>query len=193
MKKNLNYLWVGLILIGLPFFAWYYLSKGTEMRKSAMKELEPKGAVGNFQSVTDSDSLFYSENLKGHRWIVGIIGADSLRRSSLEILKNIYNQSKEEFSVKVFTIIGLYSGEFIPEMGAKLRLPREANWINTYMADKHVFVFAEDAFVIPPVRLKQDLILLVDEKGTVRQYYSLANPEEVKKMARQVPVFLSLK
>lgn len=193
MKKNFNYLLIALILIGLPIFAWYYLDQGTRMRKDAMSDLEPKAEIGNFQSVTDSDSLFHSTSLLGKKWIVGIIGADSLRDKNLKILKDLYNQSRSEFSVHVFSIIGLHSGELIIEMADKLNLPREHDWIKTYMAAKHIYIFSGDAFSIPESHKDKSLIALLDQNGIIRQYYSLHDEKEIRKMARQVPVFLSLK
>ena len=171
-------------MIGLPLYAWYYLTKGTQMRKDAMADLEPKAEVGNFQSVTDADSLFYSESFQGKRWIVGIVGADSSRENGIHILKDIYKQSKEEFTMNVFTIIGLFSGELIPDMSKQFELPREHNWIKTYMAAKHVYVFSEDAFSIPESYKNKNIIVLVDENGKIRQYYSLTDDLEVKKMAK---------
>lgn len=193
MKKYLNYLFLSIILVGLPLYAWYYLSKGTQMRKEAMAELQPKAEVGHFQSVTDADSMFYSESFKGKKWIVGIIGADSARIKHVTVLKNIFKQAKEEFSVNVFTIIGLYSGELIGDMGKKLDIPRNGNWVKTYMAAQHIFIFSEDAFAIPESYKNKSLVVLVDENEKIRKYYSLADENEIKIMARQIPVFLSLK
>ena len=163
------------------------------MRKDAMSDLEPKAEIGNFQSVTDVDSLFYSEHFHGKRWLIGIIGADSSRANHIDILKNMYKQSKEEFTVNVFTIIGLNSGEMIADMGKKFDIPRDVNWIKTYMAAQHVFVFSEDAFTIPESLKNKSIVVLLDENGKIRKYYSLNDENEIKKMVRQVPVFLSLK
>ena len=193
MKKVLTLLLIGIILVGLPIYAWYYLSEGTKMRKQAMTDLEPKAEVGNFQSVTEQDSLFYSESLKGNRWIIAIIGADSLRPGHINIVKNIFKQSKEEFSVHLYSIIGLTQGELIPEMNQKFDLPRDRNWIKTYMAEKHVYVFAADAFSIPEGHKNKNLIIFLDEFGKIRNYYNLGDAAEVKHLSRQVPVFLSLR
>lgn len=163
------------------------------MRKDAMSELEPKFQIGNFQSVTDADSLFYSESFLGKKWIVGIVGADSLREKHIEIVKDLYRQSKDEFTCNVFTIIALQSGELIVDMGKQFGLPYDANWIKTYMAAKHIFLFSSEAFSIPDSKNNQSMVVFVDNEGMTRQYYSLSNPDDVIKMARQLPVFLSLK
>ncbi len=193
MKKYFNYLFVAIILVGLPLYAWYFLTKGTQMRKDAMSDLEPKFQIGNFQSVTDADSLFYSESFLGKKWIVGIIAADSLRDKHVEIVKDLYQQSKDEFSSNIFTIIGLHSGELIVDMGKHFALPYDANWIKTYMAAKHIFLFSNEAFSIPESKSNQSLVVFIDNQGMTRQYYTLSDGEDVKKMARQLPVFLSLK
>lgn len=182
-----------MIIIGLPAFAWYYLNKGTQMRKSAMENLSPKSEMGNFQTVTEKDSLYYSQSLQGKRWIIGIIGADSLRIKHLKDLKDLVGQAKLEFSVNVFTIIGLYQGELITEMSDKLEIGRETNWVKTYMAANHVFPFSTDAFSIPESHSNQNIIALVDEEGRMRNYYKFEDKEEIKTAVREIPVFLSLK
>lgn len=163
------------------------------MRKSAMENLSPKSEMGNFQTVTEKDSLYYSQSLQGKRWIIGIIGADSLRIKHLKDLKDLVGQAKLEFSVNVFTIIGLYQGELITEMSDKLEIGRETNWVKTYMAANHVFPFSTDAFSIPESHSNQNIIALVDEEGRMRNYYKFEDKEEIKTAVREIPVFLSLK
>jgi hypothetical protein len=193
LRKALNYFFVAVILIGLPFYAWYYLNKGERMRKDAMADLQPKAEVGNFQSVTDADSLFYAESFRGKKWIVGIVGADSMRAKHLDVIKNIYNQAKEGFRVNFFTIVGLFPGELIPDMRKQLDLPTDANWTKTYMAAQHVYKFSEDAFSLPQNMLNKNVVVFVDEDGKILQFYSLDDKSETVKLVRQLPVFLSLK
>lgn len=163
------------------------------MRKSAMENLSPKAEMGNFQTVTERDSLFYSQSLAGKRWIIGIIGADSLRKGHISVFQNLLKQAESEFSVHVFTIVGLDQGELIAEMSAKLGIDKEKNWIKTYMAANHIYPFSEDAFSIPESHANQNIIALLDEEGRMRNYYKLADREELKSAVREIPVFLSLK
>lgn len=182
-----------LLILGLPLFVWFYLDKGTQMRKSAMDHLSPKAEMGNFQTVTEKDSLYYSHSLQGKRWIIGIIGADSLREKHVQVLKDLTRQAKEEFTVNVFTIIGLYQGELISEMSEKLKISSESDWVKTYMASNHVFKFGADAFSVPDSHANQNIIALLDPEGRMRNYYRLSDPEDIKTAVREIPVFLSLK
>jgi len=182
-----------LIVVGFPVFAWYYLSKGTQMRKQAMSNLESKGVLGNFQTTTDTDSVVYDYNLKGKRWIVGIIGADGLRNAYVDQFKLLIQQVSEEFSVNVFTVIGLDAGELIPEMTGKLKLPQDKTWVKTYMAGNHVFTFSQDVFGLPELLIGKPSVVLVDENGDIRNHYNLSDSNELKLTVREIPVFLSLR
>ena len=193
MRKTLQFILLAGILIGLPLFAWYYLTKGTQMRKDAMADLQPKGLIGNFQSVASNDSVFFSDSFKGSKWLIGVIGADSSRASHVELLKALYKQAREEFTPKIFALVGLYSGELFPDMNAQFKFPEDGFWTTSYMAANHVYVFAQDAFEIPESLKNKDVLILLDEQGQIRNYYLLEDPVQVKLMVRQVPVFLSLK
>lgn len=193
MKKTFNLILIAGILIGLPLFAWYYLSKGTQMRKDAMADLIPKAELGNFQTSLEDESIFYSDSLLGKNWIVAIIGADSTRSKHVNILNKLYTQTKEEFSVNVFTIIGLYHGELLRDMSQLLGLPNSKNWLKSYMAANHVYPFSAEAFSIPEHLKNQNVILLMDKNGKIRNYYSLLDDASVVDLVRHIPVFLSLK
>lgn len=193
MSRLYQLLLLGIIVIGFPFFAWYYLNKGTQMRKLAMQHLAPKGMLSNFQTATDQDSVISSEGLSGKRWIIGIIPADSSRQENINEFKKIIAQVSGEFSTHVFTIIGLELGEQISQIGQQLDLPRKSTWFSTFLAKNHVFPFSSDAFSLPEKYLDKPLIVLLDENGQIRNYYSLNLPDEVKTAIREIPVFLSLK
>lgn len=182
-----------ILLIGLPAFAWYFLNQGTQMRKEVIARLEPKGTMGNFQSVTDRDSLFYSESLLGKRWIIAVIAADSSRQANVDIFKNIKKQIGNEFSFNVFSLIGLFPGELIYEMSSVLGIGSFEFWEKSYMAENHIYPFASDAFDIPESYKNRNLAILMDEQGRIRRYYAIDDPQELKSAIREIPVFLSLK
>ena len=64
MSNAFKFALVFIILIGLPAFAYYYLQKGTSMRKEAMLALKPKQEIGHFQATTETDSVFYKQTEK---------------------------------------------------------------------------------------------------------------------------------
>jgi len=193
MKKTFNLILIAGILIGLPLFAWYYLSKGTQMRKEAMSDLRPKAELSNFQTSLEDESIFFSDSLLGKNWIVAIIGADSSRVKHLNILNKIYIQTKEEFSVNILTIVGLYPGEMLRDMSQLLGIPNSKNWLKSYMAANHVYPFSTEAFSIPEHLKDQDVILLLDRNGKIRNFYKLMDTDSVVDLVRHIPVFLSLK
>jgi len=193
MRKAFNLILIACILIGLPIYAWYYLSKGTQMRKDAMADLSPKAELTNFQSSLEDDSIFYSDSLLGKNWIVAVIGADSLRAKHLDVVRKIFNQSKDEFSINIFTIVGLFPGELIRDMSQILQMPTSKTWLRSYMAANHVYPFSAEAYSIPEQMKDQDVILLLDKNDKIRNYYSLNNQQEILELVRHIPVFLSLK
>ncbi len=163
------------------------------MRKVAMKNLEPKAEVGNFQSVTDRDSVFYSESLKGKRWVIAVINADSSRDTQIKNLLHLEEQASSEFAINIYILVGLFPSELISTMSKQLQLPARDNWVKTYMASNHVYPFAMDAFSIPESYKNKNVLIFLDEFGRIRQYYDLTNHEQLLDAIRELPVFLSLK
>ncbi len=163
------------------------------MRKLAMKNLEPKSELGNFQSVTDRDSVFYSESLKGKRWVIAVINADSSREKNIKILIDLVEQASSEFTVHVYTLVGLFPSEIIPNMSRQLGIPSKDNWVKTFMAANHIYPFAMDAFSIPEAYSNRNVLIYLDDIGRIRRYYDLSSHEQLLEAIRELPVFLSLK
>ncbi|MDQ3140905.1 MAG: hypothetical protein M3Q56_01520 [Bacteroidota bacterium] len=163
------------------------------MRKSAMSALEPKGQIGNFQSVTEQDSIFNSEHLKGNRWLITILGADAARETSSKDILKLFTQSNKDFNGHIFSIIGLFPGESMDVAQNKFNWPKMPNWKVSYMAEKHVYIFSTDAFEIPERLRNKPLAILVDENGRIRNYYDLSDQNKLMELVRHYPVFLSLK
>lgn len=194
MRRGLKVLIILVILIGMPLFAWYFLNEGTQMRKEAMAYLTPKETISNFQCITESESLFYSDSLIGKRWLVGILGGDDNRVKAAQVIENLYKQTSIDFDINVFTITGLIFGEKMSDVGHILNWPQNnKKWVNTYMAKDHVYPFANSIFIIPEKYQSIPCAILLDEHNRVRNYYSLIDESDVKSLVRHLPVFLSLK
>ncbi len=194
MNKYLKTTLVLLILIGMPAFAWYFLERGTSLRKAAMKSLEPKEAIGQFETPTEKDIIINSEKLKGKRWLIAVIGSLDRRTDYCKILTNLYQQSKESFKPYIMTVIGLKHGEPLKATSETLKLPSEDNhWNICYLSIDHVFPFCAEAFNLREAYQDKDCIILLDENLMVRNYYLLSDTKEIQKLIREYPVFLSLK
>lgn len=194
MSSRFKAFLVMLILIGMPITAWYFLEKGSGMRKDAMSQLKPKEVIDAFETPTESNLIVNSNFLKGRRWLVAVIGNDQKRTSTAQTILNLYRQSKEEFKPNVMCVIGLVQGESMPQMTQQLMFKAtDSTWVNCYLSDNHLYPFTQEVFNIPNEYKNQPCAVLVDENLMVRNYYNLDNADEVKKLVWQFPVFLSLK
>lgn len=194
MNKSVKTLFVLFVLLGLPAFAWYFLESGTKMRKEALVALKPKEVISGFHHTGLLDIPISEDSLKGKRWLIGIIGADSLRIKNADILMRLYRQSLEEFQPFVFIISGLIFGEQTETVNQHCKWPVSDNhWKISYLNADHVFPFANSVFQIPAEYSGQSIVILLDDNLTVRNFYKLSDKEDVLKLVRHYPVFLSLK
>jgi hypothetical protein len=194
MKNLLKYLPVAFVLIGLPIFSWYFLNKGTVMRKDAMKSLYVKSDLGQFQTVTDDDSTFQSSAMLGKRWFVVFIPETADFTQAMQISSQIYSQAKDDFSPYVLCISGIKSGISTIEISQNFQKKFDRKFCkNAFLAQDHFAKLGSQIFKIPENLVQKSLVILVDEKSKIRNYYELENENEVKKLVREYPVFLSLK
>ncbi len=193
MSNTFKFALVFIILIGLPAFAYYYLQKGTNMRKEAMSALSPKQEIGHFQATTETDSVFYSGSLAGKRWLIAVIPSDGSREVLTNKILNIYKQTEKEFDFNIFTIVGIQEGELMYELSKKFKWPDTKKWIKTYMASQHVFPFVNSGLNISESYQNKACVILLDEHSMIRNIYDLNDEKEVKHLIQQLPVFLSLK
>lgn len=194
MKSKLRIFVVLIILLGMPAFAWYFLQKGTSMRKSAMQNLEPKETLGQFETMTEKEQVVNPLSLKGKRWLIAILGTKDQRKASAELLLKLYKQSKDEFQANIFSLTGLDTGESMPFISQYLNLPSDdSHWLISYMSSDHLYAFSKEAFSIREQYVNKPCIILLDENLTIRSYYDISKELEVQKLVREYPVFLSLK
>lgn len=194
MNKILRFIGVLIILVGMPMFAWYFLEKGTAMRKNAMRSLQPKNVLGHFETQTEKDQIVSAASLNGKRWLIAVIGTGEARMHAAEVILKLYRQSQDEFHPKFLTITGMNPGEAMPAMSQLLKLPSNNNdWLICYMAAEHIYAFSAEAFSIPVGFKNQPVILLVDENQKIRNYYLINDSSQMQNLVREYPVFLSLK
>lgn len=194
MSSRFRILAVILILIGLPLFAWYFLDAGTRMRKEAMESLKPKDVIQHFQNTTYDESIITDDSLKGSRWLIALIAADSQTVNHADAVLRLRKQSSEEFSLKTLAIVGQNFGETSEFLNSKLNWPVGANDFRIcYMSSSHIFPFGDSVFNIPDEFKNQSLVILVDDKLQIRNYYKLSDAHDVKLLVRHLPVFLSQK
>jgi len=194
MNRILRFTGVLIILVGMPLFAWYFLEKGTAMRKNAMRSLEPKTVLGHFETQTEKDQTVTPASLNGKRWLIAVIGIGESRIYAAEVILKLYRQSQDEFHPKFLTITGMNSGEAMPAMSQLLQFPSNNNdWLICYMAAEHIYPFSAEAFNIPEVYRNQPVIILVYENQKIRNYYLINDSRQMQTLVREYPVFLSLK
>ncbi|NOT36093.1 MAG: hypothetical protein HOP11_01810 [Saprospiraceae bacterium] len=178
----------------MPITAWYFLNKGSVLRKNAMEELKAKDVIDAFETPTENDLIVNTNFLKGRRWLVAILGNGPRRADNAQNILNLYNQSKEEFKPNILCITGLLQGESMPQMTQQLKLrSTDSTWLNCYLAENHVHPYTYEVFNIPLEFKNKACAVLVDEKLHVRNYFNLDDPASVKELVWQYPVFLSLK
>ncbi|MCC6816611.1 MAG: hypothetical protein IT267_09380 [Saprospiraceae bacterium] len=194
MRNKLRVFVVFVILIGLPIFAWYFLQKGSTMRKDALFQLQAKDVIDEFETSTENDIIVRQSFLKGKRWLISILGNDERRFLNSATVLNLYHQSKQEFKPFVMNITGLVAGESMPQITQLLKFKSsDSTWLNCYMADNHLFPFTQEVFNIPDHFRNHPCVILLDENLQIRNYYNLDSKDEIQKLVWQYPVFLSLK
>ena len=64
---------------------------------------------------------------------------------------------------------------------------------NAFIEDEHFSKFGREIFGIPESLISKSIVVLIDDKAQVRNYYNIEDPVVFKQLVREYPVFLSLK
>lgn len=193
MNRSFSFFLILIILIGLPISAWYFLNKGTQMRKAAMADLQQTIQLGSFQLPVKNDSMIGPQTLLGNRWLIALVPADTGRMEYAIELLGLFKQTEKDFIPNWLTIVATKPGEDRYTLVKDFQWPEKSNWAISFLAENHLYPFSNEAFRVTTEFQNMPLIFFVDENNYIRQFYRMNNKEDMMRLVRQYPVFLSLK
>ncbi len=214
MKKYIQSAAFFLFIIGLPLGSWYYLQAGFDYNKDLMSELNDYGRVAKFSLVDQNGRTWTREEIEGKVMVVSFFNQkQSSFPKTMDYLRRMYSQfhdrddlifashslqteslgptelntiaSKEKLNNKQNIFLSGSEAQLtqlikatyqIPDLnkrGADKKIPRSTNVLN--LPDDYPF------------------FVLVDDSGTIRNYYDINNENSVIRLVEHLALILPRK
>ncbi len=195
-KKNsiafvLQFVALGVILIGFPAGSWYYLQKGMDQRRAIMDELKDLGSLKAYtMSVPDADSWSF-EDLQGKVKIVSFLDAESSLQGQLagQTLQQLHDQFDNRDDIVFLLHFGDVSNaqmkRFVEQFEIDdpdqcLLLNMEGNAFQSVLTENYLMPYDDYR------NQDGEVILLVDTQNEIRRYYDLKSEVEKKLLVEHI-------
>lgn len=203
-----------LFIIGLPMGSWYYLQAGFDYHKELMSELKDYGPVPNFELVNQNGDTVSTEYFREKVIVVTFFNKEKESFPiTMDYLRRMYSQFHDRDDI-VFLSKAHPSSQ--PDIMALKTIARKEDLTNMQC----LFLKGEQSemqnlmvngYKIPDIKnraedktipLSSDIskagedypyFILIDDKGTIRNYYDIHQEESITKLVEHLAIILPRK
>ena len=199
-KKNP---WQAILLIGLlgilPVGSWIYMKKGFNYQKAAMAELKNYGELTPFLAKDIFNRNFGTDNVKENLVLLNYYNDSPAAMQRMDLVEKLHEQFDDRQGV-LFVNIGMSASQ---ELEEKYRLLDSNQVYLIPSEDRAPFFLGRD--VMMPLNAKAEQVdslhfqpidavslpdfnyfVLIDPKGTIRNYYPADNPRRIKRLVEHI-------
>ncbi len=182
IKKIIQFLALGLILVVLPVGSLLYLRSGWFERYNALQELKDMGSMPVFEAKNQAGETINNQNLKGKYVVLGKIDSFSKGNKVLEQSKKLFEQFGNSKEIALCTYVSDYDSLAINQFMETLTQDTVSRWYFLYDDDriKSVFEASTDSH-----------LALIDTSLTVRNFYNTITDDEIGLMAKHIAMFVA--
>ena len=198
-KKIIQTIILLLMLAGLPLGSWFYLQRGLDYRLSALEELKDYGEVPPFELATAADRLLTRNDLQGRMVISGFLttGDAELRTAFGEVFSKLFVQfdERDDVALLVFGLDGVTDTPAAMErFAADYGLTDEKQCYLLPGGQPGMEQLVLEGYQLPlPAGTglpANPYLALADTSLTIRHYYDVTDPGEVKSLVEHIALIL---
>ena len=104
IKKIIQFIALGVILIGFPLGSWYYLNEGYKERKGALDQMKYEIPLPEFQKTSQKGVLSKSD-LKGGYTVLGKVKRFSKDHSVIQESEGLFEEFGSSMKMAIFTYV----------------------------------------------------------------------------------------
>ncbi|MEM6700196.1 MAG: hypothetical protein AAF599_17460 [Bacteroidota bacterium] len=180
IKKIIQFIALGIMLIGFPLGSWYYLNEGYKERKGALDKMKYEVPLPEFK-MSSQKGILRKSDLQGGYAVLGKIEKFSKDDPIIRESEGLF----EEFGASMKMAMLTYVEEY------------DSNAINNYLASvtkdtlsKWYFITGQPDFEEVFTQKSKQHLALVDTLGIVRNYYDTNNTADIAEMAKHMAMFV---
>lgn len=212
-KKNIQTAAFILFIIGLPMMSWYYLQAGFDYHKELMAELNNYGRVPEFALVDHTGDTLTREKVQGKLMVVNFFNRKKKSfNSTMDYMRRMTSQFHDRNDL-VFAAHALETDIRIDQLNALSKKEELEHPQIKFLKgnQKELLALLAKGYQVPNFEKRgEDLVLprsndlinlpdeypyfvLVDESGTIRNYYQVEDEKSVTRLVEHLAIILPRK
>lgn len=214
-KKYIQGIAFFLFIVGLPAGSWYYLQAGFNYHKDLMSELDNYGRIPEFSLVDQNGDTLTRERVEGKLMVVNFFNTEETTYpKTMDYLRRMYSQFHDRNDL-VFASHALESSSLsISELKTLAKKEELDNPQSMFLkgSDADLVTILSKGYQVPDfssrskdnkqlkrsgklVNVPKDYpyFVLVDESGTIRNYYDINDDESVTRLVEHLALILPRK
>ncbi|MEM9885500.1 MAG: hypothetical protein AAF849_06375 [Bacteroidota bacterium] len=182
MKKFIQFVALGLMLIIFPLGSWVYLRKGYNERKEALDQLNKYEIVlPDFSQTNQNGKIISKEKLKGGFAVLGKVDEFSEEHPIIQVSEGLFEEFGSSLKMSMITHVASYDSTQLVDYVESVRTDTVSRW--------H-FIQGEPNFDEIFKDHSDQHLALIDTFGVVRNFYDASNEKEVADMAKHMAMFV---
>jgi hypothetical protein len=181
IRKIIQFVALGLLLIILPVGSLLYLRSGYFERYNALQELKDYGKLPSFQLQTFEYGMT-NQTLKGRYVVLGVIDSFDEKHPIINQAQKLFVQFGDSKEIAICTYVKNMDSLAVAAFVAQTVKDTASHWY--FLSGTPVFekMFAD---------YQPHYLALIDTSSTIRNYYNADQDEAIGNMAKHIAMFVA--
>ncbi|MEM8525989.1 MAG: hypothetical protein AAGG68_15225 [Bacteroidota bacterium] len=179
-RKIIQFIALGIMLIGFPLGSWYYLNEGYKERKGALDQMRYEIPLPEFQSPSQKGMLSKAD-LQGGYAVLGKVKRFSKDNPIIRESEGLFEEFGASMKMATVTYVEEYDSSAINNYLASVMKDTLSQWY---------FISGQPDFDEMFKEKSEQHLALIDTFGVVRNYYDTNNDVEIAEMAKHIAMFV---
>jgi|GEM_PF-730292 len=184
-----------LLLVGLPAGSWFYLQTGLNYHKKALADLNDFGKLRPFQLYSQNGDTLRLQDIQGRVVVANFFSLDlSANRKTATGIAKLHSLFDERPDLFFFSLIPADSTAQLRKLAVDLGMKDSKQWFLLTENPKELENQKQENFRFPQkaeaTEDENNFLALVDTGSTIRNYYDVANNEDMGRLIEHIVILL---
>ncbi|MEM0993349.1 MAG: hypothetical protein AAF847_16280 [Bacteroidota bacterium] len=182
IRKIIQFIALGLMLVILPLGSWVYLRKGYNERKEALDQLSKyEVALPDFRLSAQDGKNVSKNSLKGAFAVLGKVDKFSKDDPVIQASEGLFEEFGSSLKMSLLTHVTVYDSTAIVDYLEEIRTDTVSKWHFLQGTPDFDDIFKDHS---------SNHLALIDTFGVVRNYYDATSETEIADMAKHMAMFV---
>jgi hypothetical protein len=184
-----------LLLVGLPAGSWFYLQSGLNYRKNALADLKDFGKLKSFQLYSQNGDTLRLQDIQGKVVVANFFSPDlSKSRETADRIAKLHSLFDERTDLYFLSHVPTDSTSQLWQLADAMGIKDSNQWFLLTAAPEELENQERKNYKFPQKEEAMDgennFLALVDTSRTIRNYYDVANNEDMGRLIEHIAILL---